>query len=85
MERTPLESQNITLALPKEVIRRVKVIAAQRGTSVSRLLIQALESVTKADAAYERARRRSLALLKRPPNLGTRGKHTWSREDLHER
>lgn len=80
-----MSSQNITLAIPKDVLRRVKVIAAQRGTSVSRLLIRALEDVATADEAFERARRRSLALLKRPPNLGTRGRRSWTRDDLHER
>jgi hypothetical protein len=80
-----MELQNITLAIPKQVLRRIKVIAAERGTSVSRLLVQALEDVATADTAYQSARRRSLALLKRPPNLGTRGRRTWSREELHER
>jgi hypothetical protein len=80
-----VELQNITLAVPKEVLRRVKVIAAQRGTSVSRLLVQTLADVSAADEAYERARQRSIALLKRPPDLGTRGRRGWSREELHER
>jgi hypothetical protein len=78
-------TQNLTLALPKEVVRRVKVVAAQRGTSVSRMLVDALEQIVAHDDAYERARQRHLALLKRPLDLGTRGRASWSRDDLHER
>jgi len=80
-----MSSQNVTLALPKEVLRRVKVIAAQRGTSVSRLLVETLQQVADADEAYERARERALETLKRPPNLGTGGHRTWTRDELHER
>ncbi len=35
-----METQNITLSLPKEVLLKVKLIAVQRQTSVSRLLTQ---------------------------------------------
>ncbi|MDQ3580798.1 MAG: type II toxin-antitoxin system HicB family antitoxin [Pseudomonadota bacterium] len=30
-----METQNFTLRLPKELIRKAKVLAAQRGTSVA--------------------------------------------------
>ena len=80
-----LSTRNVTLALPKRVLQRVKVIAAQRGTSISRLLVETLEQVADRDEAYERARTRALDSLKRPPDLGTRGRPTWTRDDLHER
>jgi predicted transcriptional regulator len=78
-------TQNLTVSLPKEIVRRVKVVAAQKGTSVSRMLTDALEQIVAHDDVYERARQRHLALLKRPINLGTRGRATWSRDDLHHR
>ena len=78
-------TQNVTLTLPKKVLQRVKVIAAQRGTSMSRLLVETLQDVAARDEAFERARIQALASLKRPPNLGTRGRRTWTRDDLHER
>ena len=80
-----MAAQNLTLSLPKDVVRRVKVVAAQRGTSVSRMVVEALEQIVAHDDAYERARRRHLALLKRSLNLGTQGSRTWSREELHDR
>jgi hypothetical protein len=80
-----MSTQNVTLCLSKEVVRRVKIAAAKRGTSISRMLTEAIERILSGDEGYERARRRHLALLKRPVDLGTGGRATWSREDLHER
>lgn len=80
-----MESQNITLALPKDLLRKVKVLAAQRETSVSRLLAEQLERLVERDEAYERARERHLAWLESAPDLGTGGKITWTRDELHER
>ena len=38
-----METQNITLALPKDVLLKVKLLAVKRNTSVSGLLTQTLE------------------------------------------
>lgn len=80
-----MDTQNITLSLPKSMLARIKVLAAQRGTSVSRILVTALEDVVQRDRTYERARRKHLALLRRPLNLGSRGARSWTRDELHER
>jgi len=48
----------VTLALPKTLLHQVKVLAAERHTSVSRLLITALEDVVGREEGYARARRR---------------------------
>jgi predicted nucleic acid-binding protein len=37
------------------------------------------------EEVYGRARRRAADLLENPPNLGTFGKTTWTRDELHER
>jgi hypothetical protein len=78
-------SQNITLALPRQVLQRVKLLAVRRQTSVSGLLAAQLEELVAQDDAYRGARRRHLERMKRLPDLGTRGKATWTRADLHER
>ena len=80
-----METQNVTVSLPKDVLGRVKILAAQRQTSISSLLRQALEQLVAQDDAYERARRRHTELLNAPPDLGTGGQADWSRESLHER
>jgi len=77
--------QNITLSIPKPVLRKVKILAVERQTSVSALLTGLLEEIVEREDAYAAARERALARLTRPVNLGTRGRVTWTRESLHER
>ncbi len=84
--RSPLEEiQNITLALPKRLLRRVKHLAVERETSVSRLLAETLEELVTRGDAYEEARRQALYDLNHPKNLGTNGSITWTRDELYER
>ena len=40
-----METQNITLSIPKEILLRVKLLAVKRQTSVSGLLTQTLEGL----------------------------------------
>jgi len=77
--------QNITLSIPKPVLRKVKILAVERQTSVSGLLTGLLEEIVEREDAYAAARERALVRLTRPVNLGTRGRVTWTRESLHER
>jgi hypothetical protein len=78
-------SQNITLSLPVEDLRRARIVAAQRGTSVSRLLAAMLRELVERDSGYADAKKRSLALLAEGRDLGTGGHIRWSRDELHER
>ena len=75
--------QNITLRIDKDLIKKSKVIAAQKGTSVSKLLSEELEKLTQHAENYEFAKRRALANLRSGFHFG--GKITASREELHER
>lgn len=82
---TFVETQNITLTLPRELLRQIKRLAADRDTSVSALMVQALSHLADEDRRYSAARRRALAALSQAQTLGTNGSVTWSRDDLHER
>ena len=79
------EKQNITLAIPKSLLRKAKVIAAERQTSLSALLTQLLSELVKQEDEYEQARQRSFAMMEQGFNLGTYGQISWSRDELHER
>jgi len=79
------DNQNITLSVPRELLKRVKRVAADRDTSVSALMTEALGRLTDEERRYSAARKRALAALKSPRSLGTRGRRAWSREELHER
>ena len=74
---------NITVKIDANLVREAKVLAAKRGTSVSRLLADQLEILIRNDKAYEIAKRRALARLKQGFDLGWTPPTT--REELYER
>lgn len=80
-----METQNITLALPKELLYKVKRVALERRTSVSGLLVRTLAEIVAREDNYANARQRHMAWLEHGADLGTGGKISWRREDLYER
>jgi hypothetical protein len=78
-------NRNITLSLPEEDLQQARILAARRGTSVSRLLTTTLREIIENDSGYTLAKERSLMRLGDPGNLGTGGRIGWSRDELHER
>ena len=80
-----METQNITLAIPKEILIKVKVLAARRQTSVSRMLTQMLEKLVQQEDGYDHARRRHIQWLESGDDLGTHGNIETRRDELHER
>jgi hypothetical protein len=72
---------NLTIQLDAETIRRARVVAAKRGTSISALVAHELEGLVADDERYELARARALELLATPVKRGGR---TWSRGDLYD-
>lgn len=80
-----METRNVTLAIPKDILRKAKIIAVQKNTSLSGLLTGALTDLVSRQENYELARQRSLEMLRKGFDLGTQGKIDWKREDLHER
>jgi hypothetical protein len=81
----PVESRNVTLALPRALLRKVKLLAVERDTSISGLLADFLEEIVKKQDDYEGVRRKAMRDLRRPPDLATGGRATWKRDDLHRR
>jgi hypothetical protein len=75
--------QNVTVNLPVHTIRKAKILAARRGSSISGLLAQQIEILVGEDEAYERARHQAEALLDRGFHLG--GRIRASRDEWHER
>lgn len=74
---------NVTLRVDAELLREAKVLAARKGSSVSRLMAEQLEELVREDREYERARRRALARLDQGFDL--RWTPPASRDELHER
>ena len=80
-----METQNITLSIPKDVLLKVKLLAVKRQTSVSGLLTQTLERLVQQDDAYAHAQQRHLQRLEQGIDLGTGGQVLTLRHELHER
>jgi Ribbon-helix-helix protein, copG family len=74
---------NITLKLDAELLREVRVLAAQEGTSVSAMLATRLEQMVRERKAYDRSKRRALARLRDGLDLNWTAPR--SRDELHER
>jgi hypothetical protein len=74
---------NVTLTIDADLLREARILAAQEGTSVSGLLRGRLEELVRRHKAYDAARRRALARLRKGYDL------QWtppsSRDELHER
>ena len=75
-----LAKTNLTLQLDDDVIRRARVVAARRGTSVSALVARELDQIAAQDERYEEARRRALELMANAKPHGGRG---WTRDDIY--
>ncbi|HEX8949083.1 MAG TPA: hypothetical protein VF790_08990 [Dissulfurispiraceae bacterium] len=80
-----MERQNVTLSLPKALLKKAKTLAVMKDTSLSDLLRETLEEKVKEETGYQRAKDRQLAFMAKGVDLGTKGKLAASREELHER
>jgi hypothetical protein len=74
---------NITLKLDSDILREIRILAAEEGSSISGLLAAKLQEIVRERKGYARAQRRALARLRKGADLG------WtrpaSRDELHER
>jgi uncharacterized protein DUF6364 len=68
--KVAVNTQNLTLKVPIETIRKAKMIAAERGTSISALVAAKIEEVVGEDAAYRAAQRRAVHWLAQGWHLG---------------
>jgi hypothetical protein len=82
--------RNVTVQLDEDVIAKVKVLAAQRGTSISGLVAAEINKLSAQDERYERARRAALAQMAEvndQVSAGDRGParegRGWTREELY--
>jgi hypothetical protein len=74
---------NITLKLDSEILREIRIIAAEEGSSISGLLAAKLQEIVRQRKSYARSKSRALARLRNCTD------HGWvrpaSRDELHER
>ncbi len=77
------DKQNVTISLSRQVLKKARILAARRETSISGLLAHEIEFLVAGEDAYERAELQAMALLNKGFQLG--GKIRVSRDELHER
>ena len=74
---------NITLKIDTEILREIRIIAAEEGSSISGLLAAKLQELLRQRKSYARAKKSPLARLRNCRDLG------WvrpaSRDELHNR
>jgi hypothetical protein len=81
---TPTKQKaNITLKLDRDLLREIRILAAEEDTSISALLAVHLLEIVKKRSGYDEARKRAIARMRKGYDLGfTRPK---ARDELHER
>jgi hypothetical protein len=75
--------QNVTISLSRRVLKKAKILAARRETSISGLLAKEIEFLVGEEEAYECAERQAMALLDKGFRMG--GVIRANRDELHER
>lgn len=80
-----MEKQNVTLSLPKSLLRKAKAIASEEDKSLTEFIRESIDEKIKKDTGYREAMERQIKLMKKGFNMGTKGRVAWTREDLHER
>ncbi|MFP5236399.1 MAG: DUF6364 family protein [Acidobacteriota bacterium] len=77
------DMQNLTVRLSRQTIQKARVLAAKRATSISALVAEQIEQISKSDDEYEKAMADAIALMEKGFHLG--GVHKFNRDELHDR
>ena len=80
-----MDKQNVTLSIPRSILRKAKKIAIDQDRSLSALMVELLTELVEREDQYAIAKRKHLALLDQETELGTNGSIGWTRADLHKR
>ena len=73
------------MSLPRSLLSKAKLEAAKQDKSLSEFMRVALEEKLGAGSEYQKAKRRQVEMLAEGLDLGTGGRISASREELHER
>ena len=80
---TKTTKQNVTISVSPEIVRKARILAAKRSTSISALLAEQIETMIGEEEVWDRSQQSALALLEHGFHLG--GQAPVSRDELHER
>jgi hypothetical protein len=77
------QKANITLKLDRDLLREIRILAAEEDTSISALLTVHLQEIVRNRSGYEEAKKRAIARMRKGYDLGFTPPK--SRDELHER
>jgi len=84
MKTAPAKQKtNVTLKLDRDLLREVRILAAEKDTSIGALLTVQFREIVKNRSGYEQAKNRAIARMRKGWNLGWQ--KSKSRDELHER
>ncbi len=75
--------KNLTLSIEEDIIKVVRRYAAERDTSVNRLVREYLKGIAEQETRAQTARKR-IGELSRTSKARI-GNATWTRDELHDR
>ncbi len=78
-------TQNVTLALPADLLREARHLAVDQGVSLSKFVALILAARVETLRRYGQAKEQQQFLLATGLPLGTHGQITWKRDEVHER
>lgn len=81
--RTESNKVNLTIKIDKDLLRKIRVIAAEEGTSISALVAGIIKEKSTKSARYEEAKRRAIALMNN--GIALNWEKPLSRDEMHER
>lgn len=80
-----METEYLTVALPKELVAEARELAAKRNTSISTVFRVALLKDLAAHYEYEAAMKRQMAIMSGGVQLSNEGQPYPDRDSTHER
>ena len=80
-----MDKQNVSLSLPRSILRKAEKIAMDQDRSLSELMVELITDLVEREDQYASAERKHLAQLAQDTDLGTNGSISWTRADLHDR
>jgi hypothetical protein len=74
---------NVTLKIGKDILRKMRILAAEKDTSMSGLIAEIINEKSTQSRSYEESMKRAIALMNEDfDGVWERG---YTRDELHER
>lgn len=79
-----METQNVTISVRKDLLKKVKLIAVEQNTSLSGLVRDYLEKLVEEESGYQQAKEFCIREMNKEYKIGAKP-GSYTRDELHER